>query len=177
MCHNSLQTNRGGAMSFTAQEDQPVPGRSLVGASSATIGAYLLARLYDAGARHIFGVPGDYILRFYEEITRSRILHIGTTREDTAAFAADGYARCAGIGALAVTYGVGALNVVNAIAGAYAESSPVVVISGAPGVRERREDPQLHHRFGPFTFQREIFERITCMTAVLDDSVMAFRLI
>jgi TPP-dependent 2-oxoacid decarboxylase len=71
---------------------------------------------------------------------------VGTTREDTAAFAADGYARNRGIGALAVTYGVGALNTVNAIAGAYAESSPVVIISGAPGVKEQRDDPLLHHR-------------------------------
>lgn len=76
-----------------------------------------------------------------------------------------------------MTYGVGALSVVNAIAGAIAESSPVVVTSGAPGVRERREDPLLHQRFGPFTFQREILERIICVTAVLDDPVMAFRLI
>ncbi len=164
-------------MSSSILEDQPLPGRTTQGASRATIGRYLLARLYEAGAHHIFGVPGDYVLRFYEEITQSAIQHIGTTREDTAAFAADGYARCQGIGALAVTYGVGALNVVNAIAGAHAESSPVVVISGAPGVHERREDPLLHHRFGPFTFQREIFERITCMTAVMDDPVMAFRLI
>jgi alpha-keto-acid decarboxylase len=154
--------------------DQLPYGRS-PGASQVAIGRYLLTRLHDAGAQHIFGVPGDYVLRFYEEITKSPIQHIGTTREDTAAFAADGYARCLGLGALAVTYGVGALSVVNAVAGAYAESSPVVVISGAPGVRERREDPLLHHRFGPFTFQREIFERITCMTAVLDDPVMAFR--
>ncbi|MGI8738961.1 MAG: alpha-keto acid decarboxylase family protein [Gammaproteobacteria bacterium] len=161
----------------SAFEGQPVPGRTTAGASNTTIGAYLIDRLVEAGARHIFGVPGDYVLKFYDEITKSRIKHIGTTREDTAAFAADGYARCQGIGALAVTYGVGALSVVNAVAGAYAESSPVVVISGAPGVRERREDPLLHHRFGPFTFQREIFERITCMTAVLDDPVMAFRLI
>ncbi len=144
-------------------------------AKPATIGQYLLATLHEAGARHIFGVPGDYVLRFYDEITRSSIRHIGTTREDTAAFAADGYARCQGIGALAVTYGVGALNVVNAIAGAHAESSPVVVISGAPGVREQREDPLIHHRFGPFTFQREIFDRITCASAVLDDPVTAFR--
>ncbi|MDD1643274.1 MAG: thiamine pyrophosphate-dependent enzyme, partial [Methylococcaceae bacterium] len=103
------------------------------------------------------------------------IQHIGTTREDSAAFAADGYARCLGMGALAVTYGVGALNTVNAVAGAYAESSPVVVISGAPGVHEQRDDPLIHHRFGPFTFQREIFERITCATEVLNDPVIAFR--
>src|SRR5688572_25221878 len=144
-------------------------------AKAPTIGEYLLDRLYDAGVQHVFGVPGDYVLGFYDQMVRSRIRHVGTTREDTAAFAADGYARCRGLGALAVTYGVGALNVVNAIAGAHAESSPVVVISGAPGVREQRDDPLLHHRFGPFTFQREIFDRITCATAVLDDPAIAFR--
>lgn len=140
-----------------------------------SIAQYLLHRLFEAGARHIFGVPGDYVLRFYEQIGHSPVQHIGTTREDTAAFAADGYARCQGLGAVAVTYGVGALNVVNAVAGAHAESSPVVIISGAPGVEEQRHDPLLHHRFGPFTFQREIFERITCGTFVLDDPVIAAR--
>ncbi|MGD0961296.1 MAG: thiamine pyrophosphate-binding protein [Methylomonas sp.] len=140
-----------------------------------TIGEYLLKRLYELGVAHVFGVPGDYILGFYDLMVKSPVQHIGTTREDTAAFAADGYARCLGMGALAVTYGVGALNTVNAVAGAYAESSPVVVISGAPGVREQRDDPLLHHRFGPFTFQREIFERITCACVVLDDPVIAFR--
>ena len=140
-----------------------------------TIGQYLLTRLHQLGVRHIFGVPGDYILRFYQQITESSIEHIGTTREDTAAFAADGYARCQGLGAVAVTYGVGALNVVNAIACAHAESSPVIVISGAPGVKEQRERPLLHHRFGPFHLQREIFERITCAVAVLDDPYAAFR--
>lgn len=140
-----------------------------------SIGEHLLRRLSEAGAGHIFGVPGDYILGLYDLMARSRVEHVGTTREDTAAFAADGYARCRGIGALAVTYGVGALNVVNSIAGAQAESSPVVVISGAPGVTEQRDDPLLHHRFGPFSFQREIFERLCCMAVVLDDPVIAFR--
>jgi len=139
------------------------------------IGAYLLQRLHAAGIEHVFGVPGDYILRFYDALVRSPLRHVGTTREDTGAFAADGYARVRGLGALAVTYGVGALNVVNAVAGAHAESSPIVVISGAPGVREQRENPMIHHRFGPFTFQREIFQRITCATAVLDDPLTACR--
>lgn len=140
-----------------------------------SIGEYLLNQLQSSGVNHVFGVPGDYVLRFYDQLIHSPITHIGTTREDTAAFAADGYARCRGLGALAVTYGVGALNVVNAVAGAYAESSPVVVISGAPGVQEQRSDPMIHHRFGPFTFQREIFERITCAAVVLDDPLIAFR--
>lgn len=140
-----------------------------------SIGEHLLDRLNAAGVKHIFGVPGDYVLRFYDQLIHSPIKHIGTTREDTAAFAADGYARCQGMGALAVTYGVGALSVVNAVAGAYAESSPVVVISGAPGVKEQRSDPLIHHRFGPFNFQKEIFERITCATVVLDDPIIALR--
>jgi indolepyruvate decarboxylase len=67
------------------------------------------------------------------------------------------------------------LNVVNAVAGAHAESSPIVVISGAPGVAEQRRDPMIHHRFGPFRLQREIFERITCASAVLDDPLTACR--
>jgi len=140
-----------------------------------TVAEYLLLQLENSGVDHVFGVPGDYVLGLYKKLAESPLLHIGTTREDTAAFAADGYARCRGIGALAVTYGVGALNVVNAIAGAHAESSPIVVISGAPGITEQRKDPLIHHRFGPFSFQREIFERITCATAVLDDPLTAFR--
>lgn len=144
-------------------------------AETLTIAQYLINRLHEQQVQHIFGIPGDYILSFVNELSHSPIQYIGTTREDGAAFAADGYARCHGIGALVVTYGVGALNTVNAVAGAYAESSPVVVISGAPGVKEQQDDPLLHHRFGPFAFQREIFERITCATAVLDDAVTAFR--
>lgn len=140
-----------------------------------TIGRYLLQGLQAAGIEHAFGVPGDYVLRFYDLMAHSPIQHIGTTREDTAAFAADGYARCRGLGAVVVTYGVGALNVVNAVAGANSESSPVVVISGAPGVVEQRNDPLIHHRFGPFTLQREIFQRITCASAVLDDPLTALR--
>ena len=139
------------------------------------VGHYLLEQLAANGIGHVFGVPGDYVLRFYDALSHSPLVHVGTTREDTAAFAADGYARCRGLGALAVTYGVGALNTVNAVAGAYAESSPVVVISGAPGVEEQRKDQLLHHRFGPFGRQREIFERITCANAVLDDPYTALR--
>jgi hypothetical protein len=107
--------------------------------------SYLLQRLEQEGVQHVFGVPGDYVLRFYQVLSESPLTRIGTTREDTAAFAADAYARVHGLGAVAVTYGVGALNVVNA----NAKSSPVVVISGAPGLKQQLEDPLIHHRFGP----------------------------
>ena len=104
-----------------------------------TIGSYLIQRLYELRVTHIFGVPGDFSLRFCKLLEEDdKITFVGTTREDTAGFAADGYARRhEGLGVVLVTHGVGALSIVNPIAGAHAESSPVLVINGAPGVAER----------------------------------------
>lgn len=138
-----------------------------------SIGEYLLKRLYDHGIRHIFGIPGDYVLRFYNLIEDSKIKHVGTTREDAAGFAADAYARIKGMGAVCVTYCVGGLNLTNPIAGAYAEKSPVVVISGGPGTKEREKNPLLHHKVKDFTTQKEVFEKITVASAILDDPLIA----
>lgn len=140
-----------------------------------TIGSYLIKRLQDYGVRHIFGIPGDYVLRFYEMLEQSPIKVIGVTREDCAGYAADAYARVNGIGAVCVTYCVGGLNVANSIAGAYAEKSPVVVLTGSPGIRERVNDPMLHHKVRNFATQKEIFEQFTAAAVVLDDPDMAFR--
>jgi indolepyruvate decarboxylase len=139
-----------------------------------SLGQYLLHQLQARGLRHIFGVPGDYILRFYSLIENSAIQHIGTTREDAAGFAADAYARVHGLGAACVTYCVGGLNLANPIAGAYAEKSPVVVISGAPGLKERQRNPLLHHRVRDFSTQREVFERLTVASAALEDPLTAY---
>src|SRR5499426_1209290 len=140
-----------------------------------SIGEYLIRRLQDYGIRDVFGTPGDYILSFYTMLEQSPLRTIGCTREDCAGFAADAYARVNGMGALCVTYCVGGLSLCNSIAGAYAEKSPVVVISGAPGMEERRSDPLLHHRVKDFNTQREVFEKITVASALLDDSLTAFR--
>lgn len=134
-----------------------------------TIGQYLIRRLQDYKVRHVFGVPGDYVLGFYQQLCNSPIEVIGTTGEAASGFAADAYARVNGMGALCVTYCVGGLNVVNSIAGAYAEKSPVVMITGSPGLRERHKDPMLHHKVRTFTTQFEIFQHITCASTVLDD--------
>ncbi len=99
-----------------------------------SIGGYLIQRLRDYGINDLFGIPGDYVLSFYSELEKSPINVVGCTREDCAGFAADAYSRLNGMGALCVTYCVGGLSVCNSIAGAYAEKSPVVVISGAPGL-------------------------------------------
>lgn len=140
-----------------------------------TIGGYLIRRLQDYGLKDIFGIPGDFVLNFYGMLERSPIRVIGTTREDCAGYAADGYARVRGLGAVCVTYCVGGLSLCNSVAGAYAEKSPVIVISGAPGMDERRRDPLLHHRVRDFQTQREVFEKITVASAALEDPLTAFR--
>ena len=139
-----------------------------------TIGEYLLRKLESYDIEHIFGVPGDYVLRFYNLIEQSPIQHIGMTREDAAGYAADAYARIKGMGAACVTYCVGGLSMVNAVAGAYAEKSPVVVISGAPGIREHGKDALLHHKVRDFHTQQRIYEEITVATALLDEPFTAF---
>src|SRR5262245_24540059 len=114
-------------------------------AKGASIGQYLIRRLGDYGIRDVFGIPGDYILTFYGMLEKSPIRVVGCTREDCAGFAADAYARVNGMGALCVTYCVGGLSVCNSIAGAYAEKSPVVMITGSPGLRTWIDNPLLHH--------------------------------
>lgn len=140
-----------------------------------SIGSYLIQRLQDYGIRHVFGIPGDYVLGFYQMLQQSPIRVIGVTREDSAGFAADAYARVNGIGAVCVTYCVGGLNVTNSIAGAYAEKSPVVVLTGSPGLNERVNDPMLHHKVRRFSTQKEVFEQFTAAAVVLDDAETAFR--
>ena len=78
-----------------------------------TVSSYLIQKLHEYGIRHIFGVPGDYILGFYDELIRSRMLNVvNTCDEQGAAFAADAYARVKGFGAVCITYCVGGLKVV-----------------------------------------------------------------
>src|SRR5712692_1929309 len=140
-----------------------------------TIGSTLLERLHALGLRHIFGIPGDYILSLCQLIEESPIEFVGTTREDCAGFAADAYARINGIGGICVTYCVGGLNTVNAVACAYAERSPVVVLSGSPGLAERVKNPLLHHMVRDFTTQKEVFEKVTVAAVILDDPLTAER--
>jgi len=144
-------------------------------AKATSIGQYLLDQLYRHGVRHMFGVPGDYVLGFYELLSRSRIRHVGTTREDSAGFAADAYARLRGLGAACITYCVGGLNLTNPVAGAYAEKSPVIVISGAPPLGRRYQRPLVHHRVRDFATQREVFSKITVASTALEDPYTAYR--
>jgi indolepyruvate decarboxylase len=140
-----------------------------------SIGQYLIRRLREYGVNDVFGIPGDYVLGFYSMLEQSPVRVIGCTREDCAGFAADAYARIHGMGAVCVTYCVGGLSVCNSIAGAYAEKSPVVVISGSPGLNERVNNPLLHHKVRDFRTQYEVFEKLCVAGAELSDPVTAFR--
>ncbi|MDU3044120.1 indolepyruvate/phenylpyruvate decarboxylase, partial [Bradyrhizobium sp.] len=135
----------------------------------------LLAALRDHGAREIFGIPGDFVLPLFKVIEESRILPAVTlSHEPAVGFAADAAARYhGGLGVAVVTYGAGAFNLVNSVAGAYAERSPVVVIAGAPGARERVSGFLLHHQARTVDTQLAVFKEITCDQAVLSDPATA----
>lgn len=140
-----------------------------------TIADLLIAELARRNVAHIFGIPGDYALGLFHAIEESPLALINTCDEQGAGFAADAYARVRGLGAVAVTYGVGGLKLVNSTAQAYAERSPVVVISGAPGVSEIAGDALLHHRVRDFGTQMRVFREVTVAQAVLDDPETAAR--
>ena len=135
----------------------------------------LLLGLKDHGARQIFGIPGDFVLPFFKVIEESSILPLYTlSHEPGVGFAADAAARISGaLGVAAVTYGAGALNMVNAVASAYAEKSPLVVISGGPGRGESASGWLLHHQVKRLDSQMQIYREITCDQTRLDDAACA----
>jgi indolepyruvate decarboxylase len=143
--------------------------------SSLSVGGYLIDQLYSQGVRHVFGIPGDYVLGFYDQLSKSKLRIINTCDEQGAGFAADAYARVRGLGAVCITYCVGGLKVANTTAEAFAEKSPVVVISGAPGVKEREKNPLLHHKVREFDTQKKVFEQLTVASTVLTDPQTAFQ--
>ena len=145
------------------------------GSRELSIGQYLISRLLDYGINDCFGIPGDYVLRFYSLLEESPVRVVGCTREDCAGFAADAYARIHGMGALCVTYCVGGLSVCNSVAGAFAEKSPVVVLTGSPGLKERINNPLLHHKVRDFSTQLEVFEKLCIAATELNDPMTAFR--
>lgn len=149
--------------------------KSNIKVSKTTVSKYLIRRLGELGVTDIFGIPGDYVLGFMKQVEDSPIRLVGTTNELCAGYAADAYARLRGLGVLCLTYAVGTLSAANAIAGAFAEKSPLVVISGAPGLRELRKRGLLHHMVGPADTQLRCMQPITAAQCVLEDPLTALR--
>lgn len=139
-----------------------------------TVGGFLFEYIHKQGVKHAFGIPGDFALPTFRHLAASKIKTITMTHEPSVGYAADAYARVNGLGVACVTYCVGGLNMLNPIACAYAEKSPVIVISGGPSPSERRvPDAYIHHKVRTFDTQRRIYEEVTCANTVLIDPDMA----
>ena len=114
--------------------------------SDANVTTYLLDRLAEAGVDRLFGVPGDFTLAMLDDVEGHRVIEwVGCANELGAGYAADGYARMRGLGAVCTTFGVGELSAINAIAGAFAEHVPVVHIVGAPSTATQAAGKATHH--------------------------------
>lgn len=143
--------------------------------ATTTIPAHLVRRFRELGCDEGFGIVGDFALRLFGRLHDLGFpVHVAAD-EQGAAFAADAFARLRGFGVVAITYGVGGLKVVNTTAGAWAEQVPLLVLSGAPGMAERRGDPLLHHKVKTFQTQLDVFRDLTVAEAALEDPAVAAR--
>lgn len=138
---------------------------SVMASPDATLGRHLARRLVEIGVEDVFSVPGDFNLTLLDHlIAEPRLKNIGCCNELNAGYAADGYARCRGVGACVVTFTVGGLSVINAIAGAYSENLPIICIVGGPNTNDYGTNRILHHTIGLLDFSQELrcFQTVTC---------------
>jgi indolepyruvate decarboxylase len=135
-----------------------------------TVIQYVLRRLNEIGVDDIFGVAGDYAFPVNDAIVEHpRINWIGCCNELNAGYAADGYARIRGVGAVCTTYGVGELAAMSAIAGACAEHVAVFHLVGAPNLPTQEGRALVHHTLGngEFDLFSRMAEPIVCASAIM----------
>ena len=163
-CSKAPGVARGQTRAMNAAADAPT-----------TLTQRLLQALAARGATEIFGIPGDFALPLFREFERAALLPVHTlSHEPAVGFAADAAARSrGGLGVATVTYGAGAFNLVNAVAAAYAERVPLVVLSGAPAAHEAASGYLLHHQVKTLDSQWRVFEELTVDRARLDDAQRA----
>jgi len=135
-----------------------------------TVVQHVLARLRDIGITDVFGVPGDYAFPVNDAICDAPSMRwVGCSNELNAAYAADGYARIKGVGALCTTYGVGELSALNGIAGAYAEHLPLFHLVGTPSLGTQASRAVMHHTLGngDYDLFRRMAQPVVCAQAVM----------
>ena len=143
-----------------------------------TVADYLLTRLKQLNVTEVFQIPGDYVKHFTQALEYfDGVQAIGAVNELDAAYAADAYGRTRGLGAVSLQYGVSTFSALNAIAGAFVECSPVVVISATPGADARQITKMYnvlyHHSTGNLDADREVYEHVTVAAETLSTSVGA----
>lgn len=144
---------------------------------SRTVIEHVLSRLHDIGITEVFGVPGDYSFAVSDAICNHPDMKwIGCCNELNAAYAADGYARIKGVGALSTTYGVGELSAINGIAGAYAEHLPLFHLVGTPNMATQSARALMHHTLGngEYDLYRRMSEPVVCAQAVMTPENVAY---
>jgi indolepyruvate decarboxylase len=136
-----------------------------------TVGQYLLQTIKNLGVQTVYGIPGDYIIGFFKQIESDPALKLVTlSHEPAVGFAAIGASRATQKPAVAcVTYGPGALNMVNAVACAYAERVPLIVIAGGPPMAVRESGFLVHHTVKDSATQRGVYSEVTSKAIVLDN--------
>ncbi|PUZ73575.1 hypothetical protein GQ55_2G485300 [Panicum hallii var. hallii] len=157
--------------SYMTTSSAPAPAPA-PGDASATLGRHLARRLVQVGVSDVFAVPGDFNLTLLDHLIAEPGLRlVGCCNELNAGYAADGYARARGVGACVVTFTVGGLSVLNAIAGAYSENLPVICIVGGPNSNDYGTNRILHHTIGLPDFSQELrcFQPVTCHQAVVNN--------
>lgn len=136
---------------------------------SACLGRHIARRLVEIGVTDVFTVPRDFNLILLDHlIAEPSLNNIGCCNEINAGYAADGYARCRGVGACVVTFTVGGLSVINAIAGSYSENLPIICLVGGPNSNDFGSNRILHHTIGIPDFSQEFtcFKQVTCFQAI-----------
>jgi indolepyruvate decarboxylase len=147
-----------------------------------TVGRYLVDRLRQLGLEHLFAIAGDYSIEWLNRyVTPNGIDIVEEVNEVNAGYAADAYARMKGIGALCVTYSAGALCAVGAVAGAYVEKVPLVLINGTPSIKKTITFEQTgfsaHHFITGRETDLQSFEHLTAAAIRVDHPDLAPTLI
>jgi indolepyruvate decarboxylase len=139
---------------------------------------YVLSRLRQIGVADVFGVPGDFSFPINDAICLDPEMRwIGCCNELNAAYAADGYARVRGVGAVCTTYGVGELSALNGIAGSYAEHLPVFHLVGMPNQSTQEARALIHHTLGngEYDFFYRMTEPVVCGRAIMTPQNVVFQ--
>jgi len=135
-----------------------------------TVGLHLAQRLHQAGLKDVFNIPGDFSLVLLDQLLKVPELRlIGCCNELNAGYAADGYARENGFACAIVTFTVGGLSIINAIAGTYSDDLPVLIVSGRPNTADSPANHRLHHTIGEQDFDQveRCFAEVVAETFVI----------
>ncbi|KAL2284738.1 hypothetical protein FJTKL_08817 [Diaporthe vaccinii] len=128
--------------------------------SEILVGEYLFLRLKQVGVQTVFGVPGDFELALLNLVPEQGLSWVGTPNELVGAYAADGYAREKGFGALVTTFGPGELSALCGIGGAFCENVPVLHIVGYPTRPVQASGRIIHHTLGDLRYDVGISEDV-----------------